>query len=56
MESQYLTAASIQAYIELIALNMRSWRPEVSAWLHSDASAPALGELLAAVPCSPTVH
>lgn len=56
MEQNYLSESAVQAYLELISLNMRSWRPEVSEWLHSDASAPALGELLAAVPCSPTVH
>lgn len=51
-----MDSAAIQAYLELLALNMRSWKPEVSAWLHSEASAPALGELLAVVPCSPTIH
>lgn len=56
MEQQYLDDAAIQAYLQLVALNMRSWKPDVAAWLHSDAGTIALGQLLIAVPCSPTVH
>ena len=56
MESPTLNEAAVHAYFELIALNMRSWQPEVDAWLHSEDSAVALGQLLAIVPCSPTLH
>jgi len=56
MEREYLNDAAIHAYLELIALNMRAWRPEVSEWLHSEESADALEQLLAAVPCSPSIH
>ena len=56
MEQQYLDDAAIQAYLQLIALNMRSWKPDVAAWLHSEAGNEALGQLLLVVPCSPTVH
>jgi hypothetical protein len=56
MEQQYLDDAAIQAYLQLMALNMRSWKPDVAAWLHSDAGHVALGQLLVVVPCSPTVH
>jgi hypothetical protein len=56
MEPHYLNEAAIHAYLELIELNMRAWRPEVAEWLHSDAGAEALGKLLAIVPCSPSVH
>lgn len=56
METHYLNEESIQAYLELIDLNMRAWRPEVAEWLHSEAGADALGKLLAIVPCSPSVH
>ena len=56
MEQQYLKTEAIQAYLELLALNMRVWRPEVSAWIHSEEGADALGKLLAAVPCSPSIH
>lgn len=53
---QELQQAAVHAYLELIELNMRSWQPEVAAWLHSDESAAELARLLAAVPCSPTLH
>ena len=56
MEQQHLNEQAIHAYLELITLNMRAWRPEVAAWLHSEDGADALGRLLAIVPCSPTVH
>lgn len=56
MEAQYLNDAAIHAYLELIALNMRSWRPEIAEWLHSDDGAEALARLLAVVPCPPTIH
>jgi hypothetical protein len=56
MEAQYLNDAAIHAYLELVKLNMRSWQPRISAWLHSDDSAEALSQLLAIVPCSPTIH
>jgi len=56
MEQETLDDAAIHAYLELIALNMRAWRPEVSKWLHSDESAATLEKLLAIVPCSPSIH
>jgi hypothetical protein len=56
MESNELRPAAIHAYLELIALNLGSWRPDVAAWLHSEDGESALRALLAAVPCSPTVH
>jgi hypothetical protein len=56
MEQHTLDEAAVTAHFELIALNMRSWQPEVAAWLHSDAGVKALGRLLIAVPCSPTLH
>jgi hypothetical protein len=56
METQYLSEAAIHAYLELIQLNLGSWRPEIAAWLHSEDSVQPLAELLSIVPCSPTVH
>ena len=56
MEHTELDDIAIHAYLELISLNLGSWRPEIDAWLHSEASAPALARLLANVPCSPTIH
>ena len=56
METQYLSREAIDAYLELIQLNLGSWRPEVAEWLHSDDSAEPLAQLLSVVPCSPTLH
>jgi hypothetical protein len=56
MEREQLPDFAIKAYLDLVALNMGSWRPEVAKWLHSEDAEPSLRSLLAAVPCSPTVH
>jgi hypothetical protein len=56
METHALHQSAIHAYLELMALNLGSWRPEVAAWLHSADAESALRALLVAVPCSPTVH
>lgn len=56
MEQQNLNVAAIQAYLELVSLNMKSWRPEVAQWLHSEDAKGKLEQLLAVVPCSETIH
>jgi hypothetical protein len=56
MEQEYLDSNAVHAYLELVALNMRVWRPEVAEWLHSEDAEGPLLELLSAVPCSPTIH
>ena len=56
MDNIELTQASIDAYLRLIALNLGSWQPKVSAWLHSQEAEAELKELLQMVPCSPTLH
>ena len=56
METTEFPAESIQAYLKLIELNMSGWKPQVAAWLHSDAAQMPLQQLLAVVPCSPTLH
>jgi hypothetical protein len=56
METEFLPDASIQAYLRLMALNLGSWKPQVAEWLHSEDAELELKELLAFVPCSPTVH
>lgn len=56
MESIEIPAVSVQAYIKLIELNLAAWKPDVENWLHSEEASPALRELLALVPCSPTLH
>ena len=56
MVISYAPEAMLQAYTQLIQLNMESWKPEVTDWLHSEDAEPVLKELLAIVPCSGTVH
>ena len=51
-----LSDAAIHAYLQLMQLNMASWKPHVAAWLHSEDAAPSLKQLLTIVPCSPTLH
>ena len=51
-----LPPASLYAYQQLLELNMQTWRPEVTEWLHSDEAEPVLAQLLINVPCSPTLH
>jgi hypothetical protein len=54
--AEQLPEASIEAYLRLMELNFGSWRPQVAAWLHSQAAEAPLKELLTMVPCSPTLH
>ncbi len=56
MQREYLPTESIQAYLELLELNLGAWKPQVAQWLHSEDAEDSLKELLAIVPCSPTVH
>lgn len=56
METFKIPAVSVQAYIRLLELNLGAWKPDVENWLHSAEANAELRELLAFVPCSPTVH
>ncbi len=56
MDTIELPEASVEAYLRLIELNLGSWHPRVSAWLHSQEAEATLKEILSLVPCSPTVH
>jgi hypothetical protein len=56
MQHDLMNDISAQAWLELVALNMRLWRPEVADWLHSEAATAPLKQLLAVVPCPPEVH
>ena len=56
MDAAYLPDEAVHAYLKLIELNMTSWKPQVAEWLHSEGAEPSLKQLLAIVPCSPTVH
>ncbi|MEE4185997.1 MAG: hypothetical protein V2J12_09545 [Gammaproteobacteria bacterium] len=53
---QYIPAVSLEAWRQLVALNLQRYQPEVTDWLHSDEAQPVLQQLLANVPCSMTVH
>jgi len=56
MDAEYVPSAVINAHLQLMALNFQSWKPDVEKWLHSEEAAPSLQQLLAHVPCSPTLH
>jgi hypothetical protein len=51
-----LPAASIEAYRQLMALNLQLYKPEVVDWLHSEEAEPVLTQMLLYVPCSETLH
>jgi hypothetical protein len=51
-----IPAASIEAWQQLMTLNLEGHKPEVADWLHSEEAEPVLQQLLANVPCSITVH
>ena len=51
-----IPAASIDAWRQLMALNMQLYKPEVSDWLHSEEAEPVLTQILLNVPCSETLH
>lgn len=52
----YIPAASVEAWRQLMALNLQRHKPEVEDWLHSKEAEPVLQQLLANVPCSETLH
>ncbi len=56
METTELPDVAIHAYLKLIELNMASWKPHVSEWLHSGEAEAPLKQLLEHVPCSATIH
>ncbi len=56
METTNIPEAAINAHFQLIAINLGSWKPEVEEWLHSEEAEGPLQQLLANVPCPPTLH
>jgi len=56
MQHEQMEVIAARAYLELVALNMRLWKPEVADWLHSEDAEAQLKQLLAVVPCPPTLH
>ena len=56
VETTNIPEAAINAHFQLIAINLGSWKPEVEEWLHSEEAEGPLQQLLAHVPCPPTLH
>lgn len=52
----YIPAASVMAYQQLLALNLQMYKPEVTEWLHSEEAEPVLTQILLNVPCPETLH
>ena len=52
----YIPAECVEAYRQLMALNLQSYKPEVEEWLHSEEAEAVLAELLLYVPCPAIVH
>ena len=49
-------AEVLQAWIQLMQLNLTSHQPKVEAWLHSEDADPVLKQLLVNVPCAGLMH
>lgn len=48
--------AVIEAWQQLMTLNLQGHKPEVADWLRSADAEPVLKTMLVNVPCSHTVH
>ncbi len=46
----------IQAWQQLLQLNLESHKPQVTDWLHSEDAEPVLRQILAYVPCAGSIH
>ena len=46
----------IQAFQQLLLLNLESHKPQVTDWLHSEDAEPVLKRLLVHVPCVGRIH
>lgn len=46
----------IQAWQQLLRLNLESYKPRVADWLHSEDAEPVLRQLLVYVPCAGRIH
>jgi hypothetical protein len=51
-----LPPAAIEAWEQLLALNLQGHKSEVADWLRSEDAAPVLKTMLVNVPCSQTLH
>jgi len=46
----------LEAWYQLMHLNLTSHQPKVEAWLHSEEADPVLRQLLVNVPCAGLTH
>jgi len=46
----------INAWYQLMQLNLTSHQPKVMEWLHSEEADPVLKQLLVNVPCAGLIH
>lgn len=49
-------AEVLQAWMQLMQLNLTSHQPKVEAWLHSEDADPVLKQLRVNVPCAGLMH
>jgi len=54
--SHQLPAEAVNAWYQLMQLNLTSHQPKVVEWLHSEDADPVLKQLLVHVPCAGAVH
>jgi len=54
--SHELPEEALQAWVELLQLNLTLHQPKVEAWLHSEEADPILKELLINVPCPAVIN
>ena len=52
----YIPAASVEAWRQLLAINLQLCKPEVTDWLHSEEAEPVLQQILVNIPCSEILH
>ena len=52
----FIPAAVVEAYRQLMVLNLERHKPEVDQWLRSAEAEPVLAQILLNVPCSATLH
>jgi hypothetical protein len=52
----YISAATVVAFRQLVAINLECGTPKMEEWLRSDVAQPVLTEILLRVPCSETLH
>jgi hypothetical protein len=54
--SNQLPPEAVNAWYQLMQLNLTSHQPQFMEWLHSENADPVLKQLLVNVPCAGAVH